>query len=218
MVEIPDIYREDLYSDDVASELFPDDDHPLHSPYEDRQEWVAERLRFAYEHAKGNGAVSSQRDWAIAVRGEDDATRRLAQGWLAHPERMTADDVEATCDLFGCTVAFLRGLDYATDSRTGEQRVQGAYARLHERQREIMAELVYTLSGLNADISERDQHMAEMRGEIAFIQDESEHHMAELRDTIAALEERNARLADDNSRLKEENDCLREQLRSVCGD
>lgn len=126
---------------DYGAEEWPDGITPPASPFAHIQ-----RVRAAYELWHGlDRRANTKQAWADATsRGRNQPGR-----WLKDPSTMTAEDVAGTCELFGCTLEYLRGWDA---SPTGRGRRESEplrdwecayyYRRLTPKQQQEVSELI----------------------------------------------------------------------------
>ena len=113
--------------DKLGRGLYPDPDYPLWdgqtSPHgskltperRDKQfchveGFAVRRLKKAYEHAKERDGITLA-EWAAKCsnHGKD---KNAARRWLESPSTMERSEVLATCELFGCSLAYLQGREW----------------------------------------------------------------------------------------------------------
>ena len=137
----PDDYADELerlealrrsIGDELGRGLYPDPDYPLWdgqtSPHgskltperRDKQFCnvtlkspalhTALRLKSAYDRAKERDGITLA-EWAVKCsnHGKD---KKVAIRWLESPSTMERSEVLATCELFGCSLAYLQGREW----------------------------------------------------------------------------------------------------------
>lgn len=177
------------YFTDPEGRQYTDKEHPLKLiPWTDEAKaYASYSLREAFNFAHQCGRVETEGEWAKAL-GLRDA--KSIRDRLNNPSMMTKRDVERTCELFGCTVEWLRG--FGNNPNAGAGYIALIYEMLGE-----------DLRGLLMDHAKHLFAWYAMRGNGKLLEAEA-----------IELSHENDELRNENERLREEI----EKLRGNCGD
>lgn len=105
-------------------------------------------------------------DWAsVCGRGRNYPPR-----WLKDPSTMNAEEVRRTCELFGCTLDYLRGkaqsLDGYSNSPMTKDDVAKAYSRLYPEQMQLVTNLILQFMANNEAIRSAQAEIQELHSRI----------------------------------------------------
>lgn len=118
-----------------------------------------------YKKAHEEKRVSSLTEWATFARGKK-CSEQVARGWKTKPGNMTKEEVERTCELFGCSIEQLRGQRTATipGQLTDINRVMKEYESLSEQSKRFIASAIdhlFTLESMYRRLHRENEFMGQ---------------------------------------------------------